>query len=126
MRAIAAVMESVEPGSVTISCPFSDHLTQQHGLMHGGVIASIADVACGYAAMSLMSEDRDVLTVEFKVNFLKPAKADRVVAVAKVVQAGRTLTICEASVFDSSGAKVLARMTATMMAVESRATKIDA
>lgn len=117
MRSIGAVMESVEPGAVTISCGFSDHVTQQHGLVHGGVIASIADVACGYAAMSLMPEDREVLTVEFKINFLKPARTDRIIAVAKIVNAGRTLTVCDAEVFDSSRTTIVAKMTATMMAV---------
>ena len=67
-----------------------------------------------------MPEDREVLTVEFKVNFLKPAKTDRVVAVGKVIQAGRTLTVCEGSVFDATRTRPLARMTATMMAVPVR------
>jgi uncharacterized protein (TIGR00369 family) len=118
MRSIGAVLESVDAGTVTITCPFSDDITQQHGLIHGGVTASLADVACGYAAMSLMPGHMEVLTVEFKVNFLKPAKTDRLVAVAKVVQAGRTLSVCEATVFDSSRTTMIAKMTATMMAVE--------
>jgi uncharacterized protein (TIGR00369 family) len=120
MRSIGAVMESVDPGTVTISCAGGEHLTQQHGLIHGGVIASLADVACGYAALSLLAEDQEVLTVEFKINFMKPANVDRVVAVATVVQSGRTLTVCEATVFDGSRTKAIARMTATMMAVGSR------
>lgn len=117
MRSIGAVLESVEPGTVTITCEFSKELTQQHGLMHGGVIASLVDVACGYAALSMLADDREVLTVEFKVNFLKPANTDRVVAIGKVVQSGRTLTVCEGSVLDATRTKVLARMTATMMSV---------
>ena len=120
MRSIGAVLESVEAGTVTISCPFSDAITQQHGLIHGGVTASLADVACGYAAMSLMPDHMEVLTVEFKVNFLKPASTDRLIAVAKVIQSGRTLSVCEATVFDSSRTSVIARMNATMMAVESK------
>ena len=80
-------------------------------------MASLVDVACGYAALSVMPADREVLTVEFKVHFLKPAKTDRVIAVGQVVQAGRTLTVCEGSVFDATRTRVLARMTATMMAV---------
>ena len=120
MRALGAVLESVESGTVTISCAFNEGLTQQHGLFHGGALASLVDVACGYAALSLLPEDREVLTVEFKVNFLKPAKTDRVVAVGKVIQAGRTLTVCEGSVFDATRTRLLARMTATMMAVPVR------
>ena len=65
-----------------------------------------------------MPAGREVLAVEFKISFLKPAKTDRVIAVGHVVRAGRTLTVCEGSVFDASRARVLARMTATMMAVD--------
>jgi uncharacterized protein (TIGR00369 family) len=117
MRTLGAVLESVESGTVTISCGFNEHLTQQHALFHGGVVASLVDVACGYAALSVMPDDREVLTVEFTVHFLKPAKTDRVIAVGQVVQAGRTLTVCEGSVFDATRTRILARMTATMMAV---------
>lgn len=117
MRTLGAVLESVEPGTVTISCGGGDGLTQQHGLFHGGVLASLVDVACGYAALSVMAEDREVLTVEFTVHFLKPAKTERLIAVGHVIQAGRTLTVCEGSVYDVTRAHVLARMTATMMAV---------
>jgi uncharacterized protein (TIGR00369 family) len=117
MRTLGAVLESVEPGTVTLTCGFDEGPTQQHALFHGGVVASLVDVACGYAALSLMPDDREVLTVEFKVNFLKPAKTDRVIAVGQVVQAGRTLTVCEGSAFDATRTRVLARMTATMMAV---------
>ena len=120
MRSIGAVLEAVEAGTVTISCAAGETLTQQHGLLHGGVLASLADVACGYAALSLMPENKEVLTVEFKINFLKPASTERVLAVARVVQSGRTLTVCEASVFDSSQTNVVAKMTATMMSVDSR------
>ena len=120
MRTLGATLETVESGTVTITCPFNEGLTQQHGLLHGGVMASLVDVACGYAALSVMPADREVLTVEFKINFLKPAKTDRVIAVGKVLQAGRTLTVCEGSVFDATRTRLLARMTATMMAVPVR------
>jgi uncharacterized protein (TIGR00369 family) len=118
MRTVGAVLESVESGTVTIACGFDGGLTQQHGLFHGGVVASLVDVACGYAALSVMPDNREVLTVEFTIHFLKPAKTDRLIAVGKVVQAGRTLTVCEGSVFDATRTRVLARMTATMIAVE--------
>ena len=117
MRTLGAVLESLESGKVTITCDFADGLTQQHSLFHGGVVASLVDVACGYAALSVMPADREVLTVEFKVHFLKPAKTAQVVAVGQVVQAGRTLTVCEGSVFDATRTQVLARMTATMMSI---------
>jgi uncharacterized protein (TIGR00369 family) len=118
MRTVGAVLESVEPGTVVITCGFDERLTQQHGLLHGGLMASLADVACGYAALSMLPEDREVLTVEFKINFLKPAATDRLIAVGTVVQSGRTLTVCEGSVFDATRTRLLGRITATMMAVE--------
>ena len=119
MRSIGAVLSSIEPGTVTLSCEANSSLTQQHGLIHGGVIASLADVACGYAAMSLMPETKEVLTVEFKINFVRPASTPKVIVVAKVIQSGRTLTVCEATVFESSQTQMIAKMTATMMAVDS-------
>jgi len=88
-----------------------------------GTVASFVDVACGYAALSLMPEDREVLTVEFTIHFLKPAQTERVIAVGRVVQAGRTLTVCEGSVHDSARTRVLERMTATMMAVPTAPTR---
>jgi uncharacterized protein (TIGR00369 family) len=120
LRTLGASLESVESGTVTVACPFDERLTQQHGLLHGGVVASLVDVACGYAALTMMPEDREVLTVEFKIHFLKPAKTDRLIAVGQVVQAGRTLTVCEGSVFDATRTRVLAKMTATMMSVEAK------
>ena len=123
MRTLGAVLETVDSGTVTITCDFNEGLTQQHGLFHGGVMASLVDVACGYAALSVMPADREVLTVEFKINFLKPAKTDRVIAVGQVVQAGRTLTVCEGQVFDATRTRVLARMSATMMAVDATSSK---
>ena len=94
-------MNQIVPGSVTVTCAAADALTQQQGFVHGGVLASLADVACGYAALTKMAEDREVLTVEFKVNFLKAARSDRLVAVGQVIQSGRTLTVCERFVYDT-------------------------
>jgi uncharacterized protein (TIGR00369 family) len=121
MRTLGASLESVEKGTVTVACPFDERFTQQHGLLHGGVVASVVDVACGYAALTMMPDDREVLTVEFKIHFLKPARTERLIAVAQVVQAGRTLTVCEGSVFDATGTRMLAKMTATMMSVDATA-----
>ena len=119
MKTLGAEIESVDPGKVTLTCPFAEGLTQQHGLLHGGVLASLADVACGYAALSTMPPDREVLTVEFKINFLKPANTERLVAVGQVLQSGRTLTVCEGTVFDETRTRAIARMTTTMISVAS-------
>lgn len=80
MHTLGAVLEVVEPGRVSIRLPFRDDLTQQHGFLHAGAIASVADSACGYAALTLMLADAGVLSIEFKVNMLAPAKGDAIVA----------------------------------------------
>src|SRR6185436_15223145 len=120
LRTLGAGIESIEPGVVTVTCAADERLTQQQGFWHGGVLASLADVACGYAALTMMPDDREVLTVEFKINFLKATKTDRLIAVGQVVQSGRTLTVCEGSVFDATRSTLLAKMTATMIAVDAQ------
>ena len=118
MKTIGATMESVEYGKVTITLPFQDSLTQQHGYIHAGVVTSIVDSACGYAALTTAAADHDVLTVEFKVNFLKPAAAKRLIAIGQVLQSGKTLTVCEGTVYNETQDKVIAKMIATIMAVK--------
>lgn len=115
MATLGATLVSVERGKVMIECSFNESLTQQHGLFHAGVLTAIADSACGYAALTMMPEDKDVLTVEFKVNFIKAANTQKIIAIGKVINSGRTLTICEGEVFDETGIKLLAKMTATMI-----------
>ncbi len=88
MRTLGASLESVESGTVTIGCAFDERMTQNSMAMHGGIAASLADVACGYAALTMIPEGREVLTVEFKINFLKPAKSACVIAVGKVCSQG--------------------------------------
>ena len=113
-------------GRVVLDLPYRADLCQQHGYVHAGAITALADSACGYAAASLMPEDRDVLTVEFKVNLLSPARGDRFRAVGEVIRAGRTLTVCSAEVIawaddgDGNPEASLVRvalMQATMIAV---------
>ncbi|MCX8534128.1 PaaI family thioesterase [Chryseobacterium luquanense] len=118
MKTLNAKLMSVEKGEVKISSEFSEALTQQHGFFHAGVATNIADSACGYAALTLMPEDMEILSVEFKINFMKPAKTDNLIAVGKVLQPGRTLTICEGYVYDSSEEKLISKMTATMISVK--------
>lgn len=92
-------MTVVEAGFCEIQVPLSDALTQQHGFFHGGVVATIADNTCGYAAFTLMPEDASVLSVEFKVNFMKPAIGDVLIARGKVIRKGRTLTVGQSDVY---------------------------
>lgn len=92
MTTLGARLVSVESGQAVIELPFRQDLTQQHGFLHAGALTSIADSACGYAALSMMSSDAAVLSVEFKINLMKPAAGETFRAVGKVVRAGRTLT----------------------------------
>jgi uncharacterized protein (TIGR00369 family) len=119
MRTIGAVVEEVAPGRVTLRLPFRDDLTQQHGFLHAGTIAALADSACGYAALSLMPADAAVLSIEFKVNMLAPAKGDAIVARGEVIRAGRTIMACRADDVSIQGAdeKLVAAMQGTMMVV---------
>jgi len=122
MRTIGASLTTIEPGVVEIVLPFREDLTQQHGFLHAGVIATILDSACGYAAFSLMPADKAVLSVEYKINLLAPAKGQRFIAKAQVIKAGRNLTVCtgEAFAYDHETPKLVATMTATMMAIPER------
>jgi uncharacterized protein (TIGR00369 family) len=120
MTTIGASIAAVRSGEVDIVLPFSESLTQQHGFVHAGVIAAIVDTACGYAALTLMPADAAVLTVEFKLNLLSPAKGHRFVASGRVVRSGRKLMVCLGEVFGEDGdrRKQIALMTASMMVVE--------
>ncbi len=115
MHTLNATLDRVESGTVQISCQYHEGLSQQHHFFHAGVMTSIVDSACGYAALTLSSDDKEVLSVEFKINFLKPAHTPKVIAIGKVLQSGKTLTICEGSVYDETETILLARMTATMI-----------
>ena len=122
MRTLGAALTLVEAGVVEIELPYRADLTQQHGFLHAGVIASVLDSACGYAAFSLMPADAAVLSVEFKVNLLAPARGERLLARAEVKRAGRTVTVCTADAFAVEGgrSKVVATMLGTMMCVRGR------
>jgi uncharacterized protein (TIGR00369 family) len=117
MGHLGAELLSVEPGGVEVRVPFRAELTQQHQFFHAGVTGAIADTACGYAAYTLMPADSSVLTVEYKMNLLAPADGEELVARARVVRAGKTLTICLADVFARKAAeeKHCATVLATIM-----------
>ena len=99
MGLIGAELTRVEPGLIEIRLPYRADLAQQQGYLHAGIVTTIADSACGYAAYSLMPPNSEVLSVEFKVNLLRPAKGETFSAVAEVVKSGKTLTVVRADVF---------------------------
>jgi uncharacterized protein (TIGR00369 family) len=113
MSLIGARLALVEAGVVEIKLPFRDDLTQQDGYLHAGIVTTIADSACGYAAYSLMPAASAVLSVEFKVNLLRPAQGKLFVARATVIKAGRTLTVVRADIFGDQ--KLVASMQATVI-----------
>jgi uncharacterized protein (TIGR00369 family) len=122
MATLGAQLVSVNPGEVLIELPWRDELAQQHGVLHAGAVASIADSACGYAALSLMPAGTGVMSVEFKVNLLAAGRGTRFLARGRVRRAGRTLTICEGTVraVDGGDEREIAIMTATMIRLEGR------
>lgn len=120
MQHIGASLVTVEPGYCEIHLPFRSELTQQHGFFHAGVISTLADNAGGYAALSLMPAQREVLSVEFKLNLLSPGQGKRLISRGRVVKAGRTLTVCQAEVFkvEQKSETLCATALLTMMAVD--------
>src|SRR5947209_2180480 len=98
MQTVGATIAKVEPGMVEIRLPYNESLTQQNGFIHGGIITSIVDSACGYAAFTLTPAYHDVLAVEFKVNLINPARGQEFIATGHVLKAGKNLTFCEGKV----------------------------
>ena len=121
MELIGAELSLVEPGLVEIALPYRSDLAQQHGYLHAGVVATIADSAAGYAAYSLMPAGSEVVSVEFKVNLLRPAKGKSFLARAEVIKPGRTLTVVRADVFANTNSRdraLVATMLATMICLQ--------
>lgn len=119
MAAIGASLRSVTSGAVEIELPYRADLCQQDGFLHAGIVTTIADSACGYAAYTLMAAGARVLSVEFKINFLAPAIGDKLIARGKVARAGRTISVCTGEVvaLSQDAERAIALMQATMMAV---------
>ncbi len=123
MAELGATLGDIRAGAVEIRFPFQERFSQQHGFLHAGIVATVLDSACGYAAYSLMPADAGVLSIEFKINLLAPASGDHFVARAKVLRPGRTVTVCQGSVFaiqKDSGETRVASMQASIMAVHNR------
>ncbi len=127
MHTLGVEITRLAAGEIELAMPYEAAFTQQHGFVHAGIMATVLDSACGYAAFSLMPADAAVLTVEFKTNLLAPAKGERFLFRAHVVKPGRTLTVCEGRAFafengaqTSSDERLVASMTGTLMALYDR------
>ncbi|MFN2579336.1 MAG: PaaI family thioesterase [Pyrinomonadaceae bacterium] len=120
MKLIGARLSLVAPGVVEITLPYRTDLLQQNGYLHAGIITTIADSACGYAAYTLMPAGSNVLSVEFKLNLLRPAQGQAFVARAEVIKAGKTLTVVRADVFainENDEQQLVATMQGTMICI---------
>lgn len=128
MRTLGASLEEIAPGRVVIGMAHRDELTQQHGFVHAGMVAAALDSACGFAAFTLMPADAGVLTIEFKVNLLAPARGPRLSFEGVVTKGGRTISVVDGKAWqfepgsehDEGGRKLVATMTATVMTVVGR------
>ena len=114
MHLIGARLTVVEPGYTEITLPYRPELTQQKAYVHGGILGMIADSACGYAAYSLMPATSSLVTVEYKINILAPARGD-LVARGQVIRPGRTLTVARGEIFTADGTHVASMQQTLMM-----------
>ncbi len=123
MTHIGAEIGELAPGRCEIRLPYGDDLSQQHGFFHGGVVGMIADSAGGYAAFTLMDDGDGILTVEYKLNLMAAADGQLLIARGRVVKAGRTLSICTATVdvLKDGKATPCAVMQQTLMRIVGRA-----
>ncbi|TEA77516.1 PaaI family thioesterase [Allopusillimonas ginsengisoli] len=119
METLGAQLVLAQEGEVHIALPFSKKLSQQHGYVHAGAITSVVDSACGYAALTKAPAECEVVTAEFKINFVRPAIGERFLAVGKVQSSGKLLTVCagEVQAFTGTSYKVVALMQATIVNV---------
>ncbi len=123
MRTLGITLNTIEPGTVELEMPYDAAFTQQHGFLHAGIVSTVLDSACGYAAFTLMSADAAVLTIEFKINLLSPARGQRFIFRGAVTKPGRTITVADGQAFaigEDGAEKLIATMTGTMMAVTGR------
>ena len=122
MKTLNASVQTVRPGEVELKLPYQQNLTQQHGFIHAGIVSTLLDSACGYAAFSLMPEKAAVLTIEFKINLLAPAKGDWFRAIGKVKKSGKNITVTEGELFSYADGqeKLVATMVGTIMSVYDR------
>ncbi|MAZ85188.1 MAG: phenylacetic acid degradation protein [Hoeflea sp.] len=122
MRTIGAELTNVDYGTVEIEMPYSDALTQQHGFLHAGILSTVLDSACGYAALSVMPEESAVLTIEFKINLLSPGRGDRFLFRGEVTKPGSNIIVSDGRGYaiGDGPAKLIASMTSTLMVVRGR------
>lgn len=123
MATMGATIDTIEPGRVVVLLPHSPRVSQQHGFVHAGMVSAAMDSACGYAASTLMPSDAGVLTIEYKVNLLAPARGPVLRCEAEVTKAGRTISVADARCWQpgpDGQPSLVATMTATLMTITGR------
>jgi len=124
MATLGVTLGEVGPGRVVVALAHRPGLTQQHGFLHAGIVATALDSACGYAAFTLMPANAGVLTIEYKINLLAPARGPLLRVEGRVKKAGRTISVVDGEAFEheagSNERKLVATMTATIMTVTGR------
>ncbi|MBC7610286.1 MAG: PaaI family thioesterase [Polaromonas sp.] len=103
MQHLGARLVRVEPGLCVVALPYSERVTQQQGGFHGGAMGSLADIACGYAAMTTVAPDSEVTTVEYKINFMAGFQGGELIATGRVIKAGRRIIVTSAEVMHHDG-----------------------
>ena len=123
MQTLGAELTRIELGAVDICLDWAQGLTQQHGFLHAGMVSTALDSACGYAGLTQMPADAAVLTIEFKINLLAPAKGQRFRMEGRVIKPGRTITVTEGRAYaiDNGQEKLIATMGCTLMCLQDRA-----
>ena len=123
MATLGARLDAVAPGWVVVLLPHADHLSQQHGFLHAGIVAAALDSACGYAASTMMPADAGVLTIEFKINLLAPARGPLLRCEGRLVKPGRTISVAEGQAWQTGvdgQPQLVATLSATLMTVTGR------
>ena len=122
MKTVNATLKTIHPGKMELEFPYQSNLTQQHGFIHAGIVSTVLDSACGYAAFSLMPKHTGVLTIEFKLNLLSPAKGEMFRAVGTVKKPGKNITVTQGELFsyEAGEEKLVAMMVGTIMTIYDR------
>ncbi len=122
MHTLGAELTRIEHGAVDLCFDWAEPLTQQHGFIHAGMMSTALDSACGYAGFSVMPAEAGVLSIEFKINLLAPAKGQRFRCEGRVLKPGRTVVVTEGKAFaiDNGQEKLVASMNCTLMAIYDR------
>ena len=120
MKSLQIQLLDLQPGGVTMQLEKSDHLLQQQGFMHGGVLAAGLDSACGFAALTLSAPSVEVLSIEFKISFFRPVTTEKVQIIGRVIKAGKRVSFCEAEAFSLKGEDeiLLAKMSSSVAMVD--------